>query len=98
MFPLMEATAQNMIKYIESEIKTGGNPIETKQLSEKFTSDNVATCAFGLDGRAFEDPNPEFVRVGKEIMQPSFILAIKMLVMMLFPAFTKILSVRSVLF
>lgn len=98
MFVLMEAVTQNMLKYIESEVKIGANPMEAKTLSEKFTSDNVATCAFGLDGQAFKNPNPEFVRVGKQIIQPSFSFAVKVLVLTLFPKLIKVLKVRLVIF
>ncbi|KRT83904.1 cytochrome P450, partial [Oryctes borbonicus] len=96
MFPLMHAISQNMVKYIENEIKLGGNPFETKELAGKFTSDNVATCAFGMDGKSFEDPNSEFRSVGRRILQPSISLNIKMLLMTLFPACTKLLKIRFV--
>lgn len=94
MFPLMQAVSQNMTRYIENEIKLGGNPMDTKELSEKFTCDNVASCAFGLDGQAFEDPNSEFRRIGKQILQPSFMLVIKFLILMLFPECNKLLRIR----
>ncbi|GJQ70346.1 hypothetical protein Trydic_g22780 [Trypoxylus dichotomus] len=85
-----------MVKYIQNEVKFGGNPIETKELFGKFTSDNVATCAFGVDGKSFESPNSEFRKIGARILQPSLSLNIKMLVMVLFPACAKLLRIRFI--
>lgn len=90
----MEAVAQNMVRYIENEVRLGGNPIDTKELASKFTSDNVAACAFGMDGKAFEDPNAEFRNVGRRIIEPSVSFSAKMLLILLFPSLTKLLSLR----
>lgn len=94
MLPLMYDVSKNMVKYIETESKLGANPFDVKELCSKFTSDNVASCAFGLEGRAFEDPNAEFRSVGKKVLQPSLTLTIKMLLLFLFPNLSKIFSVR----
>lgn len=94
MFPLVLEVSQNLIKHIEAEGKLGGNPFDAKDLASKFTSDSVASCAFGLQGKAFEDPNSEFRRVAKKVLEPSTILSIKLLVMFLFPSCSKILNVR----
>lgn len=94
MVPYMNAVAQNMVNYLESEVKLGGNPMDTKELASKFTSDNVATCAFGMHGKAFEDPNAEFRNVGRRIIEPSFIFTLKMMLLFLFPSLTKLFSLR----
>ncbi|KAK9679266.1 Cytochrome P450 [Popillia japonica] len=96
MFPLVLEVSQNLIKHIEAEGKLGGNPFDAKDLASKFTSDSVASCAFGLQGKAFEDPNSEFRRVAKKVLEPSTILSIKLLVMFLFPSCSKILNVRFI--
>lgn len=94
MFPLMQDVSKNMVKYIETETKLGANPFDVKELCSKFTSDNVANCAFGLEGKAFEDPNSEFRSIGKKVLQPSLSLTIKMLLIFLFPNLAKIFTVR----
>jgi cytochrome P450 family 9 len=43
------------------------NEIEFKELASKFTVDNIATCAFGIEVNSFEDPNNSFQGVAKEI-------------------------------
>ncbi|KAK9679265.1 Cytochrome P450 [Popillia japonica] len=96
MFPLMQDVSKNMVKYIETETKLGANPFDVKELCSKFTSDNVANCAFGLEGKAFEDPNSEFRSIGKKVLQPSLSLTIKMLLIFLFPNLAKIFTVRFI--
>ncbi|GJQ70345.1 hypothetical protein Trydic_g22779 [Trypoxylus dichotomus] len=96
LFPLIVAVTENMVKYIENEAKLGGNPFDAKKLSSQFTSDNVATCAFGIDGKAFEDPNSKFWIVGRKALNPSFILSLKLLIIFLFPSCIRLLSVRFV--
>lgn len=43
------------------------NEIEFKELASKFTVDNIATCAFGIEVNSFEDPNNSFQEIAKEI-------------------------------
>lgn len=94
LFPLMHAVSVHMVEYIENEAKLGGNPMDTKELAGKFTCDNVATCAFGIDGKSFVDPNSEFRKVGKRILEPSFSLTMKMLFILLFPECTAFLKIK----
>lgn len=96
MVPLMKTVAQDMVKYIEREGELGRHTIDAKELASKFTSDNVASCAFGVEGKAFEDPNSEFRNVGKQILQPSISLTIKLLLTFLFPNSGKLLRIRYV--
>lgn len=94
MCPLMYEVSKNMVKYIDSEIELGSNPMDTKELAGKFTSDSVATCAFGMEGQSFIDPNSEFRNVGRQVFEPSFSLAIKLLIIFMFPFCAKIFSIR----
>ncbi|KAK9737688.1 Cytochrome P450 [Popillia japonica] len=96
LFPLMHAVSVHMVEYIENEAKLGGNPMDTKELAGKFTCDNVATCAFGIDGKSFVDPNSEFRKVGKRILEPSFSLTMKMLFILLFPECTAFLKIKFI--
>lgn len=41
--------------------------IEFKELASKFTVDNIATCAFGIEVNSFENPNNFFQELAKEI-------------------------------
>lgn len=42
------------------------NEVEFKELSSKFTVDNIATCAFGIEVNSFENPDNHFQSIAKE--------------------------------
>jgi len=52
----------------------------------------VATCAYGIRGNALQDPDCEFRRMGREMVEPSFWLNIKMLIVFLLPRVAKALK------
>uniref|UniRef100_A0A1B0DF41 Uncharacterized protein n=1 Tax=Phlebotomus papatasi TaxID=29031 RepID=A0A1B0DF41_PHLPP len=63
-------------------------------LSAKFTTENVASCAFSLEANSFDDPKSEFRTMGKKIFQPSFWMGIKFMIIFLLPYLAKIFSVQ----
>uniref|UniRef100_A0A1B0GIV6 Cytochrome n=1 Tax=Lutzomyia longipalpis TaxID=7200 RepID=A0A1B0GIV6_LUTLO len=64
----------------------------TTKLSAKFTTENVASCAFSLNANCFEDGDCEFRRMGKKIFQPSFWMGIKFMLFFFFPYIAKFFS------
>lgn len=86
-----------MVKYIQQELEVNdGAPFEAKELSAKFTTENIATCAFGLEGKCFEDPNAEFTILGREMFKVSTSEGIKRLLVLIIPALAKLLNVTYV--
>ena len=65
---------------------------EAKELCARYTTDVVATCAYGIRGNALQDPDCEFRRMGREMVEPSFWLNIKMLIVFLLPRVAKALK------
>ena len=49
---------------LKAEVKT---EFETKEVFGKFSLDALASCAFGIDGQSFEDPNAPFVKHAQSI-------------------------------
>ena len=45
----------------------GKTEFETKEVFGKFSLDALASCAFGIDGQSFEDPNAPFVKHAQDI-------------------------------
>lgn len=50
-------------KIIEGKMS---DEIEFKDLSTKFTVDNISTCAFGIEVNSFENPDNEFQSIAQE--------------------------------
>lgn len=73
------------------------NEIEFKELASKFTVDNIATCAFGIEINSFEDPNNSFQTLAKEITDFSNIKTIfKFAGYLIAPWLMKILGVSFI--
>ncbi|KAF2892342.1 hypothetical protein ILUMI_13831 [Ignelater luminosus] len=95
MFPLIEEVGKKIVAYLNRTPEAWGNEgLETKELAAKFTTDAIAICAFGLEGRAFEEPNPEFREIGKKFLTPSLMLALTHLLLMLIPSLANVLNAK----
>jgi cytochrome P450 family 6 len=62
-----------------------------KELCARYTTDVVATCAYGIRGHALQDPDCEFRRMGRQILEPNFWNNIRMLTVLLVPRVAQVL-------
>lgn len=93
MFQLMAACADNMTEYVDAEILQKGQ-FKVKDLTARFTTDVIATCAFGLEINCFKNKDNEFFAIGQLIFIPSPTLVIKMFLQRHFPTFSKIMNIN----
>ncbi|KAF0294711.1 putative cytochrome P450 6a13 [Amphibalanus amphitrite] len=54
--------ASNLNDYVKAEMKRTGGEIDIKDCFGRFTMDNIASCAFGVNCNSFKDPNTEFAK------------------------------------
>ncbi|XP_065156977.1 cytochrome P450 9e2-like [Atheta coriaria] len=93
-FPLMDDTAQKLIKYLNKRVQDGRHHcVDGKYLAHQFTTENVANCAFGLTAQAFDSEKSEFVDVARDFGTPSFTQSLKLNILFMMPALGKYLSV-----
>ncbi|KAG5871739.1 hypothetical protein JTB14_017892 [Gonioctena quinquepunctata] len=96
MYPLMDQSSQRMLKYVENEIKTS-TVMELRELCIRFTLDNVAYCAFGLEGKCFDDSNSAFRQLADSFLHPNDLwLKIKFLLAILVPWLSRLLRNKLV--
>nr|WET52718.1 cytochrome P450 [Phaedon brassicae] len=94
MYPLIRKSSERMVRYVEDETSKSST-MESRELCIRFTLDNVASCAFGLEGKSFDEPYSSFRRMADEFLSPdNFWMSIKSTSLLLFPALTKFLKVK----
>ncbi|XP_014244487.1 cytochrome P450 6a2-like [Cimex lectularius] len=67
MYALFEACANNLSKVLDDSV---GKDVDIKDLFARFTTDVIATCAFGLEANSLKDPKNEFRTMADKIFPP----------------------------
>ncbi|KAL0110962.1 hypothetical protein PUN28_012778 [Cardiocondyla obscurior] len=71
MFSLISECADNLIQYME-KIASKNEPVECRDLTAKYTTDVIGSCAFGIETNALSNENSEFRRMGRKIFAPTW--------------------------
>lgn len=66
MFPLMLECSERLEKYLE-KVAEKGEPVECLELTAKYTTDVIASCAFGIETNALSEKESEFRRMGRTV-------------------------------
>ncbi|XP_061395800.1 LOW QUALITY PROTEIN: probable cytochrome P450 6g2 [Musca vetustissima] len=72
MFPLIAEVGENLNKYLLKFSTSADSPefeLELKEFCALYTTDVIATVAFGVQANSFENPNGQFRRNGREIFR-----------------------------
>ncbi|KAK5640778.1 hypothetical protein RI129_009325 [Pyrocoelia pectoralis] len=96
MHVLVQKAASRLVNYLEDEINNGGGAFEVRDLFGKYTTEVVASCAFGLEGKTFDEPDPLFRKMGKKLFEPSYFTMIKLGTGFIIPSVSKILKMRFI--
>lgn len=67
MFPLIKDCGEKLNQVV-NQLPVEG-PFDVKELSARYTTDSIGTCAFGFETRSLENPNSEFRLMGKKIFK-----------------------------
>lgn len=69
-------------------------PMDSKEIMARFTTDVIASCAFGIKCNTLEEPDSEFRHYGSKIFEPTVTSVIKDFLFMIFPfEFLKLLRI-----
>lgn len=71
-----------------------GKEIELKDLTASFTTDLIATTAFGLNMNSLKDPNTDFRVYGRWIFDYNIKRTLDFFLIFFFPNLTKYLSIK----
>jgi cytochrome P450 family 9 len=94
MFELMTQVAENFVGFVTTEAGKTGKTYNVKDLLGRYTTDTVATCAFGISVDSFKYPNNEFFVVAQKAMSFDSTLAFKMLMHRNFTLLAKLLNIK----
>nr|ARO50430.1 cytochrome P450 [Chironomus tentans] len=79
MFPLVSTIADDMIEYLK-DIVEKSDTHEMKEIYSSFTTEVIASVAFGLDTKCHGNPNNDFRRMARSIFEPTAMENIKNLI------------------
>ncbi|CAD6240455.1 GSCOCT00014160001.2-RA-CDS, partial [Cotesia congregata] len=72
MFELMVDVGEDLMTHMKSlKLEGQGQNVEVKDLSAKFTTDMIATTAFGVRANCLNDPNAAFREAGRRVFATS---------------------------
>jgi cytochrome P450 family 6 len=91
--PYINDVTKKLLGYIEGGPESAKMEFDVKDLCAKFTTDNVAAVAFGLDGESFTNPDASFRKMGDDIFKPSFWTGLSQQLVLFMPFLNKFLRV-----
>ncbi|XP_017757781.1 PREDICTED: cytochrome P450 6A1-like [Eufriesea mexicana] len=91
MYHLIIECTQHLEEYLNQEIEKG-EPIDCVELTAKFTTDVIGTCAFGIETSALAHEDSEFRRMGKDVFAASLQNSIRMRMRQFLPKFYDLLG------
>lgn len=77
MFSLISKCAGRFEQYTEQLVRKN-NIIECRELTAKYTTDVIGTCAFGIEMNALSDEDSEFRKMGRQVFTPTWRNIIRM--------------------
>ncbi|XP_076241483.1 cytochrome P450 6a2-like [Calliopsis andreniformis] len=91
MFPLILECSEHLEKYLD-KVVAKGEYVECRELTAKYTTDVIGSCAFGIEINALSDEESEFRRMGKKVFTPSFKELLRFRLRQSFPRFYNLLG------
>lgn len=91
MFPLILDCAKHLEQYLDKLILRE-EFIECRELTAKYTTDVIGSCAFGIEMNALSDEESEFRRIGRKVFANSFGQILRFRFRQIFPRIYNLLA------
>ncbi|XP_046751440.1 cytochrome P450 6a22-like [Diprion similis] len=95
MYHLLCECADHFEKYV-IDLAAKGDPIECKEITAKFTTDVIGSCAFGINMNALTSEDSEFRNMGRKVFAPSFKDGVVRTIRESLPVLFKFLKIRMI--
>ncbi|KAJ4432917.1 hypothetical protein ANN_15174 [Periplaneta americana] len=93
MFYLVDACGQELVRYLDLHT-SDGRPVQVKDTMARFTTDVIASCAFGIESNSLKNPDAEFRRFLRRLFEFSVFKAFANLTTFFAPALQSVLRLR----
>ncbi|XP_055550780.1 uncharacterized protein LOC129733180 [Wyeomyia smithii] len=94
MCPMIITVADRFRECIEKSV-IDKSEVEMKDLLARFTTDVIGTCAFGIDCNSLNNPDAEFLRMGKKVFELPSGRLLKFFFMATFKEFAKKVHIKG---
>ncbi|XP_036147431.1 uncharacterized protein LOC105832463 [Monomorium pharaonis] len=91
MLSLISECADHLVEYME-KLVSKGEPIECRELTAKYTTDVIGSCAFGIDMNALSNEDSKFRKMGRKVFNPSRLHMLRIRIREIFPRFYNMLG------
>lgn len=94
MFPTFHDCAINLQKHIAAKVECGENVVEIRDLLARYTTDVIASVAFGIENDSINEPDNLFRKMGAKVFAPSFKGGLRALMVFLMPKMNRYLGIK----
>lgn len=100
MFSMIKECGKQLDQHLSARLREGNGrlSVDIKDLAARFTTDIIASVAFGVQSNCINDPKSEFRDMGHRMLKPSFRLGIVSLLAFFWPRAMRALSYLGVHF
>lgn len=96
MFHLHDKTGKNLNKHIHRKLGEDNKvELEMKELASLYSTDIIASCAYGLEANSLDNPESEFRKAGKAILKMTFRRSIELPAYYMLPQIMKLFRIQA---
>lgn len=96
MFPTFLDCATNLQNHVEKRAKSENNVIEIRDLLARYTTDIIASVAFGIENDSINEPENLFRKMGAKVFSPSLKSGARAIMTILMPKLNKFIGIKTV--
>lgn len=94
MFPIFTACSK-LLQDLLNTYAAARDPVDIKRVMNRFSTDIIGSCAFGLECNSLKDEGSMFTKYCVRVLEPSLLSLLKSCLILMFPAeFLKKFSLR----
>lgn len=96
MYYLIDKISTQMVDYVEKRLDSENKvELEVKELTSLYSTDVVASCAFGVEANSLENPDGEFRTAGKIVFGTEFWRAFEFSAFFMLPQIMKVFRFKA---